>query len=126
MILMISLSISLFTELFIFNRQAFLNKTYSEKLKIIDDKGFQKEKDYYISTKKDSYLVLQGNKKYINKISFDYQSKNDFTWDYEVSNSFMEKTKKNKVSRVIHTTTRVVDVKKVEKIIIKIHCKTTC
>ena len=123
MILMISLSISLFTELFIFNRQAFLNKTYSEKLKIIDDKGFQKEKDYYISTKKDSYLVLQGNKKYINKISFDYQSKNDFTWDYEVSNSFMEKTKKNKVSRVIHTTTRVVDVKKVEKIIIKIHRK---
>lgn len=114
--ILISILISFLGELVLFNRKAITHKRYSEKLKVIKSKGFDIKNNEFISNKENAYIILDGPKKYINKLSFDYQTDYDFILKYKVSAPYMEKRKSNKISRVINTTTRKINMEEVEQV----------
>lgn len=123
LIFVIALIISFAAEILIFNRNAIFNNTYNEKLKVIRTKGFTKKNNYYVSNNDDSYILLKGNKKYVNKLSFNYHSEYDFTWDYIASNKSIQKEESNCVSGIIDKTVRKIDIKDLNAIKLKFHNK---
>lgn len=113
---LISILISFLGELLFFNTKQITHERYSEKLKIIEYDGFDIKNNEYISNKENAYIILEGNKKYINKLSFDYQSDYDFDLQYNIYSPYMEIEKNDKISNIINTTTRRINMDKVNKI----------
>ena len=77
LLLIISIVIGIFIEIIYFNRKV-ITLNNIEKPKIIEMSGFDKKNNMYITNSKSSYIILKLKSKYINKITFDYVSKNNY------------------------------------------------
>lgn len=104
---------SILFEVIIINHET-IGKKSDYNPKIIETKDVKKDKGYYVTTSKDSYIKIKANSNYINKISFNYKYSKDFSWNYSyeengeevkigaTSSSFMNKTIK-KVNKNTNT-----------------------
>ena len=118
-ILIISILVSFFVELFIFNVNTVINETYNEELVILDSKNLKYENGYYITEKNNSYIILKNNKKHINKISFEYESDKNIKYNIVTKTSNINNT----ASNIMNKTTRKVKVKRKENIKIEFYNK---
>lgn len=60
-----------------------LNVKSDNNPNIIDISGFKKEKNGYLSTNKEAYVVIHNKAKYVKNITFSYKYSKDFTWSLE-------------------------------------------
>ena len=118
-ILIISVLISFFIELFIFNINTVVNEIYNEELVVLNTKNLKYGNGYYVTEKKNSYIILKNNKKNINKISFEYETNKDVKYDIVTKNSKVH----HEVSNNIDKTTRKIKVNSKENIKIIFHNK---
>lgn len=116
-IVICSFFVSLLLEIVLINHELLFKKSDKNPL-IIEKYNIEKKNNYYVTTSKDSYLVIKTNINYINRIRFNYKYDKNFLWDYSYIENNEEKTQNELSSYIINTA-----IKKVDKNIniIKIH-----
>lgn len=103
--LLLSLLTAFITEIFVFNYNSIFYSTYNEKAKVENVKGAIKKNNCFYIKDNTAIIDIKTKKDYINKISFDYETKNSFqfyiktnkkTRIYNSSELFKKATKKIK------------------------------
>ncbi len=105
--ILLSIILAFLAEIFIFNYNSIFYKTYSEKAKIEKVKNAKEENNCFEVNDKEAIFSIKTKKDYINKISFDYETKNSFRYSiksknkqrvYQSSELFNTATKKVKTT----------------------------
>lgn len=123
LLIIISLILSVFCEICIFNFKAIKGKNREEKLEVIKTKNVIKVKNGYKTTTNDATITLKGNNTYIYELQFNYKNKNDFDWEMIVENNNKEKfTINNRSASIIKLANRRVN-QNTNKITLKIKDK---
>ena len=82
----LSITISFFIEVFGFNYNSIFYKSYNEKAVISKIENSKLENNCFNVDNDYTKLDIKTNKDYINKISFDYKTKNGFTYVINAKN----------------------------------------
>lgn len=107
--LVCSIAISFFIEIVYFNRKV-ITRNNIEKVQVIDTYDMIEKNGSYLTTSDSSYVILKLKSNYVNKLAFDYKSKDDFLWQIEYKNDQGIKKKiDNKSSSYIDISTRLIN-----------------